>query len=1728
MTIQWSRKSAAAMLLIWAVFAGMISPLAAPARTYAADQGNAASATETAIAQASAYVLKQNQISDWQAIGLSRADIQPPAAYTSSFEATVANLYTDTATAALTDYARLALAAGAIGRDATSIGGHNLIQSLYTAQKPGVVNGAIYALLAYDSLEYTVPDDANLSRAKLLEQIIASQDSNGSFGSVDMSAMALTALSGYKDQPAAATAAERTVEWLKKAARTSSESASQLIIGLTAYGIDPTDEAFVQDGVHLIDQLLSYQLEEGSFAHLPGGNANGLATEQALQALVAYQLFLKGEGALYRYAAAEAPTQKSIRLFVEGPQGPITSGEVSAHTAQQALETLLQEKSIAYQLSSNQDFFVSIHNLANGSYTKEDYEGYNGWQFVVERSGQLILPQEGLGTFELAQGDKVTVYYADMAAPVVSSFTTEPALPEDEQPFKVKVLGKVMVYDANWVGSEVEQPVAGAKVEIGSVAVTTDAQGVAQVNGLPAGDYPVVISGYVENWLPTVVRSTATLTVDGQVAVTSQYRIEGLDGEIASGAATGKNVLEAVKQLLASKDIPYVITDYPPLGSLLTSINGLANGQIEQWEGWNFAVKRNGGWLVPDVGMGDFQPQANDQFLLYYGNYDTPLVQSATLIPSQPKVGQPFKVLVSQWASTWNSETNQSESAISPAAGVQVKAGALTAVTDESGIARFEGLPSGGSYALVVSSYAANTLPNIVRYESAFKVSTLTKTTNAYRIEGPEGQLASGEATAFSPLEGLLAVLEQKGLSSVVKDSQYGSYIQSIDGLTGGKYGGYDGWSFAVKRGGEWDWPSVGIGEYDLSSSDEVVVFYGGDQTELPVIEVSPAQPTAGSAFTVTVSKQHWDWAAWQFVTSKAEGVTVAVGGKQATTNASGVASFSGLAKGSYVLEVKRYADNAPPAIVRAEQTLTVRESGSGGVQPVEDTVSVSVQGHSKKGTIVSSTLVKLTADDTAYSVLARLLADKGIAHIVSGSGDSLYIRSIDGLAEAFSSSYPSSGWKYAVNGSFPNQSAGSYKVKANDTISWCYTLNGTACDQTTPIDGSSPSTGNTGTTGGTQVSSEPATVAEGFQRISLPAGNKQPLDQTTGTTAVLHASQPMSAAEAEQLAKKWLGNEVNVSKTFSPDAGATLSDPQGEVKLSVPAGGLSSTVTISIAEQSSSRPELVSGLYRFTPAGTIFQTPVTITIQVPVQTKQPEQLVMVWLNEQTGQWIPVPTVVDAKTGQVTGKTDHFTWYAVVDRSKVTSKPANAVDVTAQMAAAAKLILSGEQLSDWEAFALARSGHAVPSAYLTELAQLVAQQQGQFSKVTELERLVLSIRAVGGDPEQFGSFNLVEAIYNHERMTNQGPNGPAFALLALDSGSYAIPSTAKWSRDRLIGWLISQQQADGGYTLSEGNDSDVDVTAMVLTALAPYQSRAEVKTATDKALQWLEKQQLASGGFHSLKDENSESAAQVLIALTALGMNPKTAPFVQSGGDVLDALLSYRNSDGGFAHKKGEPSNEIATEQALLALAAYQRYVAGEPALYAMAGQSGGAAPAARYVDDAKISAWASAAVYEALEQGIMSGVSVKELRFAPKQAMTRAEFAALLIKLGGYDAAAAKETRPVFADVQPESWYYGAVMKARELGYLQGITATQFKPEQSINRQEMAIMIARAYKLQPGQAAATFADSAQFYKDANAPIQAVYEQGIMTGYNGRFAPREQVTREMAAVVAVKLAKLAS
>ena len=157
------------------------------------------------------------------------------------------------------------------------------------------------------------------------------------------------------------------------------------------------------------------------------------------------------------------------------------------------------------------------------------------------------------------------------------------------------------------------------------------------------------------------------------------------------------------------------------------------------------------------------------------------------------------------------------------------------------------------------------------------------------------------------------------------------------------------------------------------------------------------------------------------------------------------------------------------------------------------------------------------------------------------------------------------------------------------------------------------------------------------------------------------------------------------------------------------------------------------------------------------------------------------------------------------------------------------------------------------------------------------------------------------------------------------------------TREKLIETILGAALEDGGWTLS-GTKADPDMTAMAIQALAPYYKTNEtVKAAVDKALDVLSGLQQGDGGFGSWGTINSESCAQVIVALTALGIDPTAdSRFVKNGNTVLDALAGFYVTGGGFRHTAGGERNGMATEQGYYALASYYRFLNGQTRLYDM------------------------------------------------------------------------------------------------------------------------------------------------------------------------------------------------
>ncbi|MFT9077762.1 DUF4430 domain-containing protein [Ethanoligenens sp.] len=260
-----------------------------------------------------------------------------------------------------------------------------------------------------------------------------------------------------------------------------------------------------------------------------------------------------------------------------------------------------------------------------------------------------------------------------------------------------------------------------------------------------------------------------------------------------------------------------------------------------------------------------------------------------------------------------------------------------------------------------------------------------------------------------------------------------------------------------------------------------------------------------------------------------------------------------------------------------------------------------------------------------------------------------------------------------------------------------------------------------------------------------------------------------------------------------------------------------------------------------------------------------------------------------------------------------------------------------DDTSDWTAFALARAGYPIPSTYLSETTSAIAENIDTF-KALNFAKYILVLRAAGADPTNINGINLVDNLYKQTNVGLTGLNGYIFTLLALSSADYTPPANAAVSKTALVTSILSAQNTDGSFSLAAGLSGDVDITSMVLTALAPYASKITgVQDTINKGLAYLAANEQADGGFipGGASTEASESTSQVIIALSSLGIDPATSTqFVKNGKSPLSNLLSFSVQGGGFSHDASGEVDTIATQQALDALTAYQRFEANQNTLY--------------------------------------------------------------------------------------------------------------------------------------------------------------------------------------------------
>ena len=244
--------------------------------------------------------------------------------------------------------------------------------------------------------------------------------------------------------------------------------------------------------------------------------------------------------------------------------------------------------------------------------------------------------------------------------------------------------------------------------------------------------------------------------------------------------------------------------------------------------------------------------------------------------------------------------------------------------------------------------------------------------------------------------------------------------------------------------------------------------------------------------------------------------------------------------------------------------------------------------------------------------------------------------------------------------------------------------------------------------------------------------------------------------------------------------------------------------------------------------------------------------------------------------------------------------------------------------SEWYAIALSQYGDYDFSSYQKALLNYLGNNES--GNASSRQKYALALIACGSTD------TYIYSVLNNS-IGQQGVMSWIFGLHLLNNGY----TSNEYSLSAVKQKLLSLQLSDGGWSIT-GSNSDVDVTAMAVQALAPYyKTDSSVRSAVNNALTLLSNRQKEKGDFASYGVNNPESTAQVLTALSSLGIDCETdRRFIKNGNTLFDGIALYRLSDGTFCHKQGGTSNGNATVQVFYSMVSYLRMKKGQSCIYVL------------------------------------------------------------------------------------------------------------------------------------------------------------------------------------------------
>lgn len=469
---------------------------------------------QKALDGAQGWLLKQNKISDWTAIGLARNGIEIPNSYRLAKGDEV--LFNRGVYSKVSELSLAIMGYSAAGVNTSNVAGINMFDRLVHsgAMENEGTHGLALAFLAneYDSERtYNRPDWYG---DRWAGEITKRQVSDGSWkkeeetsGDLQSTALALAGLNilSYDDAYK-----EPAYQWLISqqtedgSYEQSTRKTAYAIIALSALKLDANDS--LSEPLHkAITYLLHNQLAPGAFSETSNGKADQATTEQAYLAITAYKYWLTQNEQLFSGWLNYGP--RAVNVTIVGPSGIIAKGETTGYTIEDAVHTFLQNSNLTYTVDSSYVMgdpkarslryapaYTSINNVKN------DADHVKAWRFALKSEWVYDEHYYQANAFSrLTDRDSIMVYYGETTTPIYVDFAIKTANQEEYQhmrdvsaeltPFSLQV--EKAVYGTGYIKMKIA---AGLNVSLNGKTYTTNKEGIIEVEGLPAGIYEIIFS----------------------------------------------------------------------------------------------------------------------------------------------------------------------------------------------------------------------------------------------------------------------------------------------------------------------------------------------------------------------------------------------------------------------------------------------------------------------------------------------------------------------------------------------------------------------------------------------------------------------------------------------------------------------------------------------------------------------------------------------------------------------------------------------------------------------------------------------------------------------------------------------------------------------------------------------------------------------------------------------------------------------------------------------------------------------------------------------------------------------------------------------------------------------------------------------------------------------------------------------------------------------------------